>query len=247
MSCWKLIGSNYGHFPYHLGANSLAETHETFDPVPCCGPGGLYFTDIEHILEYLECGDKICEIRIPGDAQVVCVEGTKYKADKIEILSIDPLLDRLVTLENQGLNVHVHDDYALKTSAELGRLDMVKFLIEECGANPHTGEEEPLIWAAGEGQLEVVKYLVEEHHADIHAQNDEALIRSAGEGYLEVVKYLVERGAAINEEALKVSAHSGWLGVVKYLVEQGAIPTKEDLIRSADFLEVVEYLRGVIE
>jgi len=105
---WKIIGKNRGNFPYHLGVNSLAETGETFDATPDCTPGGLYFTDIEHILEYLEYGDKMCQLTIPPDAQVVAV-GTKFKADKIEILELQPL--DIPFLVERGANIHAGDDW----------------------------------------------------------------------------------------------------------------------------------------
>ncbi len=66
---YKIIGDNYGNFPYHLGLNSLEETKEEFNPEPTCRSGGLYYTTIEHILEYLHHGDKLCILSVPNSAR----------------------------------------------------------------------------------------------------------------------------------------------------------------------------------
>jgi len=212
---WKIIGKNKGDFPYHLGVNSLAETGETFNAAPNCTPGGLYFTDIEHILEYLAYGDKMCQLTIPPDAQVVAVD-TKFKADKIEILELQPL--DIPFLVERGANIHTDDDYPLCYSAKNGHLPVVKFLVEH-GANIHAGDDCPLRWSARNGHLPVVQFLVE-RGANIHADDDWPLRWSAENGHLSVVQFLVERGANIHasdDYPLCWSAANGHQAVVDYL------------------------------
>jgi len=46
---------NHHGFQYYDGLNILKEKFND-DPTASCVPGGLYFTDAEHILEFLDYG-----------------------------------------------------------------------------------------------------------------------------------------------------------------------------------------------
>ena len=155
---WKIIGDNFGHFPYHIGINSLEENGETFDARPICGAGGLFFTDIEHIFAYLQYGNRLCEVLIPEDACVVKVEG-KYKADKIEIVKIVKLTPTVIRqLIEKGANVHVGDNIALRWYMKYGNLAAVKVLVEG-GANVHIWDDHLVRIAHFNGHSRVAAYL----------------------------------------------------------------------------------------
>lgn len=65
-----------------------------FNPLGSCQSGGLYFTTAENLVKYLDYGNFIAEIKIPDDAEVYKdPEGDKWKADKIEILSVTKFID----------------------------------------------------------------------------------------------------------------------------------------------------------
>ncbi len=161
---YKIIGNNFGSFPYKLGLNRLADNNEIFNPSPECGPGGLYFCNIEHIFEWFEYGDTVCELSIPTGAQVVAV-GDKFKADSIYIEQKMDLhnVETFKYLISKGATINS----GLICAIKLDCLDIVVFLM--------------------------VKYLVE-NGADIHANNDYALECASENDHLSVVKYLVENG-----------------------------------------------------
>ena len=56
-------------------------------------------------------------------------------------------LGLIETLYSAGENIYVEDDFALRTSAELGRLNLVKFLIEH-RANVHAENDAALKMSA---------------------------------------------------------------------------------------------------
>jgi hypothetical protein len=126
---FKFIGTNYGAFPYHYGLNTLAETGETFDRAPVCGPGGLFYTEAKHILDFWRYGPTLCRISVPVDAQMVRVGGQKWKSDQIVIeekMSIEDV-ETWRLLEKEGAPVGRHD--ILLWQVWQGNLDVVKFLL----------------------------------------------------------------------------------------------------------------------
>lgn len=52
------------------------------DPEVSCVPGGIYFTDMEHITEFFNYGYWIYEVTIPDDAKVI-ENGIKWRADRV--------------------------------------------------------------------------------------------------------------------------------------------------------------------
>jgi len=155
---YKIIGANnYGKYPYKLGLNTLADNGETFNEEPICGPGGLYFSDIKYIFEYLDYGDKVCILTIPDDAQVIEVKN-KYKADKIYINEMMEMnCDAIKYLVEHGADITTEDNYAIRWAATNGHFDVVKYLAEH-GADLTIWNNYAIYWAARCG-LEVVKYL----------------------------------------------------------------------------------------
>lgn len=87
---YKVLRQDLTHhgFKYQLGLN--VDT-VPFNPTGSCQLGGLYFTDKENLHEFLQYGNLIADIRIPKDAKVYQdPDKYKWKADKIEIMSITP-------------------------------------------------------------------------------------------------------------------------------------------------------------
>ncbi len=222
---YKIIGNNFGSFPYKLGLNRLADNNEIFDSSPTCGPGGLYFfCELNYIFRWLYYGNTVCELIIPAGAQVVAV-GDKFKSDSIYIeQKLD--LDKIETFKyliSKGLDIHIDNDIPLRYASRNGYLDIVKFLVEN-GANINANNDYALGGASENGYLDIVKFLVE-NGANINANNDYALGCASRNGYLDIVKFLVENGAnvrASDDYALRYASENGHLSIVKLLVKNGA-------------------------
>ena len=124
-------------------------------------------------------------------------------------------------------------DTALIYASSNGRLEVVKFLLEnggdihtneENGANVYAQNDSPLQWASYNGHLEVVKLLLE-NGAKVNARNDSALSMASSRGHLEVVKLLLENGANVhaqNDNPLQWASTNGHLEVVRLLLKNGA-------------------------
>ena len=106
-------------------------------------------------------------------------------------------LDVVKYLVENGADIHAQDDCALRWSAERGHLEVVRLLLEN-GADVHTRNNYALGWSAYYGNFEVVRLLLE-NGADVHANDDYALRWSAENGHLEVVRLLLENGAKQSE------------------------------------------------
>ena len=154
---------------------------------------------------------------------------------------------------------------SLHSASAAGRLDMVKYLVEEMNVDLLSKDLEgdiPLHHAASNGQLSVVKYFIEEKRVFVDTPNDNGktpLHYAAAAGQLEVVKYLIEQayasafardkyGWSVFQDAVKQCQ----LNVIRYLVENrgidvrntGAILVISLLSQAANSSEkdVVEYL-----
>lgn len=151
---------------------------------------------------------------------------------------------------NQGANVNIDSDYAVKIAAQKGHLEVVEFLHSK-GADIHSDYEYALCRAAKYGHLQVVKFLHAKGGQDNpFADIDMALVEAAHNGHLSVVEFLHANGANITEcgrWALERAAQQGHLEVVRFLHGNGIDITKcgrwalEQAAHSGH-LEVVRYL-----
>ncbi len=82
-------------------------------------------------------------------------------------------LDVLQLLIENGVDLHITDEYALSVSAQNGYLEIVRYLIE-VGANVGANDNEALKYSVRRGYLVIAKILME-NGANIHAEDDIAL------------------------------------------------------------------------
>lgn len=200
---FKIIGNNLGNFPYHLGLNTLTENREKFNPAPYYGAsGGLHYTTVAHILEYVGFGDRLCIVEIPEDAQVVEMENPdkyspirSFKCDKMNIIEMKDLkqVSTWEYLVSMGADVRANNDWSLHLACAEGRLEVAKYLVS-MGANVHTANERAVIESSSYGMIDVVKYLVS-LGADIHAENDSAIRMARKNSHPDIIEYLVSVGA----------------------------------------------------
>ncbi len=96
-------------------------------------------------------------------------------------------------LVEQGADIHMHHESALRNAADYGILKIVKYLVEH-GANVHANDDYALRCAADYGYLDMIKYLVE-HGADIHYKSEYTALELAKMAdHNEIVKYLLTKG-----------------------------------------------------
>ena len=119
-------------------------------------------------------------------------------------------LRRLVKDEGWDANAAVdrHGSGALLWAAGAGRLDAVKFLVEEAGTDPTTTSQAgrrayagrtALHWAARNGHVPVMEYLVSDRGVDVDARTAEgttAFAWACWRGRVDAMRWLVERGGA---------------------------------------------------
>lgn len=189
----------------------------------CC-PGGIYFSDKDNILNFIDYGQWIRQVEIPEDAKWMRdPEGDKFRASKLffhprkELLNIDTLK----WLIENGVNIQGDDNAILRRVVGNGNLEILKFLFEN---GVDIRKRNALIFAARRDFLNIVKFITENTEV-VQEHKDIALSEAASFGYLEIVKYLLENGAEINahmNNAFKMAVLYGRLDVVKFLVENGA-------------------------
>ena len=153
MKYYKILSSDMTHhgFVYKEGLNIDTKP---FDETPDCG-GGLFFSDAQNILAFVNYGKLIAEVEVPDGTKIVQVED-KYKAHAIVLKHIKPIwtVDTFKYFIEEGINIHADDDYALIYAAKNGYLEVVRYLIEN-GANIHARND----YAFKYGTAEVITYL----------------------------------------------------------------------------------------
>ena len=78
-----------------------------------------------------------------------------------------------------------------------GKLDLMKFMVEELGAEPDKEGWTPLHYAATKGHLDIVEYLISKE-VDVDALNPgdtTPLMLAARYGHIRVVKFLLDHDA----------------------------------------------------
>jgi len=171
---------------YVLGRNECSQPFNTME----CADGGLYacrLKDLFHWCSLYPDIDTVALVEIPEDAQR-CEFATKTKASALILTRFIPLVDAMELAVENGADVHVDDDYALRYAAEKGHASVVQFLVQH-GANVHAGDDNALCVASYYGHLPVVQVLVAQG-ADVHANNDSAISLASEEGHLSVVQFL---------------------------------------------------------
>jgi hypothetical protein len=87
----------------------------------------------------------------------------------------------------------------LHVASEYGKVEIVKYLIEQCHANVEEKDNygwTPLHIASARGKIKVVKYLIEQCHANVEENDNDGktpLHIASAYDKIEVVKYLIEQ------------------------------------------------------
>ncbi|KKT23685.1 MAG: hypothetical protein UW09_C0003G0207 [candidate division TM6 bacterium GW2011_GWF2_43_87] len=133
----------------------------------------------------------------------------------------------------------------LHSAAELGKLDIVKFLFEN-GAyiNQSKLGFTPLFSAVQGGNLDVISYLIDVAKADVNAVDQwgtTPLHKAIRSNQLEAVKLLVKKGADVNQKTkhfgtpLFSAAEKGNLEIMRYLIEDEHVDVNVKVDDSENF------------
>ena len=106
----------------------------------------------------------------------------------------DGELEIVISLLEQGTDIHAENDYAVRRASGFGYLEVVKYLVSQ-GADINANDNYAVRMASHNGHLEIVRYLVSQG-ADVHANNNSAVQWASLNEYLDVVAYLVSQGAS---------------------------------------------------
>ena len=105
------------------------------------------------------------------------------------------------------------DIHLISEAAELGRLDIVKYLHSSgCQSNTWVFRA-----AARNGDLQMLEYLFQNNF--VH--DDYAISNAAGKGRLDIIEYLLSKGCNWNTETLCQAAEKGHLNIIVYCLEKG--------------------------
>lgn len=120
---YKVLSENLIHhnFKYKIGMN---KDHNLFNPAGECDIGGLYFTDEQNLVSFLDFGTKLGFVKIPEDANIY-IEQHKFKTDKLELTQIIQLRDfKLCHNKHVSLvQINIHAvQYVKKQIPKLGAL-----------------------------------------------------------------------------------------------------------------------------
>ena len=240
---YKITNENENHngFQYKDGLNVLKEKFND-NPYHTCVRGGLYFTDLEHIINFLDYGCYLREIELPlNDPEFKIVKdpsGNKWRANKIilknryDLKNVDTfklLIDRATHIPNYCYNL-------FNRAVSSGYLEIIKYLINNNEQNIKYDFSASLPFAAQNGYFEIVKYLMSISSINVETLNNSLALASA-KNHLEIVKFFVTNGVDVNANnniALQWASNNGYLNIVKYLIENGA--GSENNISQSDIL-----------
>jgi len=128
-----------------------------FNPNGCCEPGGIYFSK-KDILAFLEYGTELYEVEPVGEVYENPEEPKKWKAHEVKLKYVGKVVDNIQMLIDEGVDVHVDNDYALRWASRYGYSKVVKVLLEN-GADVHVWNDYALRRASQNGHTKVVKLL----------------------------------------------------------------------------------------
>ena len=206
---YKVLRSDLIHhgFKYQIGLNIDTQS---FNPSGSCESGGLYFTGIKHLFEFLSYGQYIALIELPDDSQIY-IEYNKFKADQVIIKKIlndeREILELLKTnLLKPCLNICIF-------AVENGYLEILKW-----------SRDRKCVWinwictcAAKNGHLEIIKW-AREHGCPWDELTCAAAARN---GHLETLKWARENGCPWDERTCVYAAKNGHLETLKWARDNG--------------------------
>jgi hypothetical protein len=191
---------NHNGFQYVDGLNIL---DKEFEEEGSCVAGGLYFTDSDNILDFLDYGINLREIILPlNDPNFKCVKdqsfsSNKWRANMIILGKKYDLtnIDTFKYLISLGINLRTNDDYAIKWASTNGHLEIVKYLVE-LGADFRADNNYAGRMAFKNGHFKIFIFFVN-CDVDSRVYKNDAIQHASKYGYSKIVKCLFEFGAEL--------------------------------------------------
>lgn len=225
---FKITNADENHhgYQYVTGLNIL---DGDFNTNGTCVSGGLYFTKIKYIFKYLSYGVYLREIHLPTDDNFQMVTDPsryKWRANMI-ILGKKRVLSNVLTFKyliENGADIHIDNNCALKWAAGNGYYKIVKLLLEY-GADINAQNNCAIKLASENGHSSVVELLIGISNNPF--VNSEALVLAAKNGHSDVVKIFIDNGTNLSFnyfEALQLACNYGRKNVVKILLKNNVNP-----------------------
>jgi hypothetical protein len=137
----------------------------------------------------------------------------------------------------ENVDIHYKDDLAIVRAAEVGNLDIIKYLVEK-GADVNAQSGAPMTASVDGGHLDNVKYLIE-NGADLKINEYSDLYLAAERGNIDMIKYFIEEERSIESHAKYIKILEGIFmeairnindDIIRYMVEnQVDIHTEDDV------------------
>jgi hypothetical protein len=251
---FKIIGHNCNEYEYKLGLNELLPG-ETFDKPPECGPGGLYYTDKESVLGFLNRGNDVAILTVPDDAQQIQVYG-KLKSDKINIIEILSLkvFDTIRLLCEKNEHGGEPSMYVKDLGLHRVTCSSIKYHLKKFGALLLAERDKAIDDAIAYGDIKDLKRVSSGYsqHRISKARTVRHIRSAIKEGHLDMLKYLhtdLEWSLDIGwPSAVVIAAEYGQLDILDYLYKKGFRIHKHNYrsfrgAAATGQLRVVKYLR----
>ena len=167
----------------------------------------------------------------------------KYLEQEEEILAIACKYGRtqMVKALLEGRNVDQINKDIIEIAAELGHLELLRYLLQFPGCAVQKHDTDALCLAACNGSLAIIESLFEcgvDLNAEISLEKlplcipspleRKALNIAASGGHANTVRLLLDKGAKITERALQCASREGHVPVVEMLLHYGASPNTFD-------------------
>ena len=190
MRYFKLFNEHENHygFQYKDGLNTDTIPFNDNPEHSCCA-GGLYFSDENNIIAFLDYKHRyIREITIPEGGLVVNDGFNKFRAHSIKLgkrhdlsklatwewlnkigvynfknailwASVNGHVEVVKYLVDSGFDIADYDNWVVRVASERGHLEVVKYLVS-VGADITVNDNQAIKWATENRKRDVVEYLL---------------------------------------------------------------------------------------
>ena len=191
-----------------------------------------YTEVVDYIKQYLKTNESVRNLMTPKSEDEIRKSLEHLNLHQKLDVGVKKNLPWLVkNVIEEGVNVRIKQNEALRHAAWNGYTEIVKMLID-AGADIHTKNEDPLYYASQNGHTEIVKMLLDKG-ADVNIRENSSALRVAIlKNHLEIVKMLLDKGADIHyghDWALLIAIINKRSRMVKMLLDKGAIINDEHM------------------